>query len=136
VAARYVVDADAKELENAPIYWNFSPSIAFVGDRIVISSTEQLARDLRDSLHDAKEATSPQPNTLVELEASPLHQLLLENREQFIAKNMLDKGHDRQEAEKEIDALLAIVSLFRDAQLALETNHDQMTLRLDIGWAE
>ncbi len=136
VATRYVVEADRKELENAPIYWNFSPSIAFVGDRIVISSTEQLARDLRESLHDAKEATSPQPNTLVELEVAPLHQVLVENREQLIAKNMLDKGHERQEAEKEIDSLLAIVNLFRDAQLALETNRDQIKLRLDIGWTE
>ena len=136
VATRYVVDADRKELDNAPIYWNFSPSIAFVGDRIVISTTEQLARDLRRALHDADDATSPQPNTLVEVEVPPLYRLLIENREQFIAKNMLDKGHDRQEAEREIDTFLAIVGLFQDAKLSLETKENQMELRLNIDWAE
>lgn len=136
VATRYVVDADRAELENAPIYWNFSPTIAFVEDRIVISSTERLARDLRTAQRDPQNTASPQPNTIVEVEVPPLHRLLVENREQFIAKNMLDKGNDRKEAEKEIDSLLAIVNLFRDAQLTLETAHDRMELRLDIGWTE
>jgi hypothetical protein len=137
VTTRYVVEKNRIKEEQAPIYFNFSPSLAFVDDRIVIASTEAIARQLVVAMRKpAPAAAEARPNTVVELAVPVLHQVLVDNREQLIAQNMLSKGHDRKEAEREIDGLLTLAGLLRDAKLTLDRTGDRLQLRLDLGWTE
>ena len=122
-------DAGAKEKEDA--YLNFSPALAISNRHVILSSTRQLAEQLADL--DAKEegtATIPE-NTLAQMDARPVVELINANREHLIAQNMLEKGHDRATAENEIDALAAIVGYFRDASLRLIPAAGSIRLELE-----
>jgi hypothetical protein len=49
---------------------------------------------------------------------------------------MLEKGHGRQAAEKEIGGLLSLLKLFQDANLQLTTTEDALRLELGVGFAQ
>lgn len=133
IVTRYLPEPDEADSAEARINFNFSPSIAFVGDRVVLSSTEGLARDLVETIQTGETGggQAPQANSLVELDASVLRDTLADNREQLIAQNMLSEGRDRAEAEQAIDALITIVGLFRDATLRLDAAEGRLGLRFD-----
>ena len=123
---------------------NLSPTVGFADNAIVLSSTRTLAEKLLDQLQrkDQKAssetgraaATTPQPvtNTAIEIESAPLRTVLAENRERLIANNMLEKGHDRGEAEAEIDALLTLLSFLRGAEAELTIGADQLRISVRV----
>jgi hypothetical protein len=133
--AEYVRPIDARPDTPPPIQFNFSPSLAFVGDQAILASTIQQAEQLTAALqrvssvsgdadpsgHESSVGSEQNPgkNTLVQLDAEGLRSILALNRDQLIAQNMLEKGHSRKEAEAEIDGLLSLVTLFDSAELTL-----------------
>lgn len=48
-----------------------------------------------------------------------MHQMLIANRDNLIAQNMLEKGHSRHEAMKEVDQLLHLVEWIDRMELAI-----------------
>jgi hypothetical protein len=113
--AEYLFDSDKKYDNGLPIQFNFTPCIAFDGPRVVVSSTMPLAKEI------LKQQSSKEPapasvgtNTNVQLDVASLKEILNANRETLIANNILEKGHSRDKAEKEIDLLMSILGMFKE----------------------
>ncbi len=132
VTATYVPSRDQRDSMDAPINFNFSPSIAFAGKRIIFSSTTQLARELvsEPEVSDSGNVVSERAtrNTDILFNANTLKQVLDDNQSQLVANNMLEKGHDKQAAEAEIGLLLELVGMFKDATFQLDVSDDELLL--------
>ena len=103
ITSEYVPAVEDRDSREARINYNFSPSIAFVGDRFILASTKELATQRRP-VSDGSDAGSlnDQPwttNSQVSANVAVLRQVLADNRAQLIAQNMLEKGHADEDAE-------------------------------------
>lgn len=113
-------------------YLNFSPSLVISDTHLILSSTRQLAEQLADLDASEQGDQSIPANTLIQLKPALAAELIKANREQLIAKNMLEKGHDRATAEKEIDLLQTLVSSFSDASVRLVAGKDTIRLSAEL----
>jgi hypothetical protein len=120
------------------IYYNFSPALVLSSNHVMLCSTKQIADELADQAAGGGGASAAKiaQNTLVEVSASPIAVLLKANREQLVAQNMLEKGHSREQAEKEIDVFVALVNAVRQARLSLTPTDKSVTLEIEIQTAE
>jgi len=119
-----VVDRD-----NVPIVYNFSPSLAVTGKHIILASSQRLAEQLAAlAAQPAASANLPE-NTLLEVQGGVLRSVLVDNREQLITQRMLEKGTDRDEAEKNVDLVLRVMEHFQAASMRLVP--DPSALRLE-----
>ena len=130
ITASYVPDRDKRESLDEKIQFNFSPTLAFAGQRIIISSSAALARTLIEST--SEDADSGESNTSGELEATTLRSILEANRSQLVANNMLEKGHSKEAAEGEIGLLLELLGFFGEVRLNLDVAESQMALELAV----
>jgi hypothetical protein len=129
VTARYVWDESKNTNKEVSVAYNFTPCLAMIDDQLVLSSTENLAQELISVLKSPK-TVSPENgnsatmhrNTYMSLSADSIAAALSPNRGQMIAQNMLEKGHNREEAEKEIDLLFNIIDLFSSVSLDFTTD--------------
>ncbi|MEZ6150809.1 MAG: hypothetical protein R3C09_11855 [Pirellulaceae bacterium] len=142
--ATYVPNRDQQKNAAAPINFNFSPTIAFVNDRFIVSSTTALARELVQSptkieSQPAGEETEPAThpvNTSAVLDAEPLRSILQLNKSHLIANNMLEQGHTQEEAAAEIGLLLELVEYLRQADLRLDFNDGRMEFDFELKLAK
>lgn len=130
VTTSYVPGREERESREARINFNFSPSVGFVGDRFILSSTRELAVELTKS--SGEEPSSSQFNTDARADVTNVVQVLQDNREQLIAQNMLEKGHERAAAEREIDGLLTLLSFVEDARLQLKNSDQRLMLSVTV----
>lgn len=138
IAATYVSESEDKEAPGK-INFNFSPSLVFVGDRLVLASSKQLASDLAETDVPAtlKSATTEsKQNTVALLEVEALREILTDNQAQLVAQNMLDKGHSKEAAEQETAVLMTIINLFQNGDIALSTTQDSLRLDAKLHFAE
>lgn len=122
------------------LQYNFSPTVAFAGENLIVASTKELAVELASRVSAAGDGVAPGPlgdadadhvvNTSIRLDAGEIRNVLAANREHLVNQNMIEEGHDRSEAEREIDGLLSILGFVREA--AAELVHDDETLQLHI----
>jgi len=132
--ADYLLDADRPEGEKVPIQFNFRPTLGFVGDRMILASTTKLAKEIAAQV--ASDAAVPAPqgdqgkqavvesseaklitsdderldaNTVLQVRADVVKEMLEVNRGFLVAQNMLEKGHGKEAAEREIGMLMSIV---------------------------
>ncbi|MEX0939536.1 MAG: hypothetical protein WDZ59_16855 [Pirellulales bacterium] len=138
ITATYVPEATEKDSQRAKIHFNFSPSVAFARDCFVVSSTKELARQLADraGLADAAGGATMVVNTAMNLQIPVLREILGDNREQLIARNMLEDGNSRQQAEQQIEALLAVSQWIRDLTFKLSVNDKALELDARLGLSE
>jgi hypothetical protein len=136
VTARYVWDESKNTNQEVPVAYNFTPCLAIIDDQLILSSTENLAQELISVLKSPKpessensNSTAPNRNTYMTLSADSLAAALRPNRGQMIAQNMLEKGHSREEAEKETDLLFNLIDLFSSVSLDFTTD---TAARIDI----
>lgn len=129
VTANYVVNEELQDATDAPINFNFSPTLAFAGTTFVLASTTDLALRIVESPEPEQQSLSGH-NSIAALDAATLHSILSDNFEQLIAQNMLEKGHDRSLAEAEIGTLLDLIRLFDGADLTLDANHETLGVNL------
>ena len=137
VTATYVPDRDERENRNAKIQFNFSPTVAFDGDRIIIASSTPIARKLIEPASDPENAgevddATQDSNTAAQLDVTPLQRILESNRSQLVANSMLKKGHGKAAAEAEVGLLLNLLGFFRDVRLNLDVTDSQMALQLAV----
>lgn len=102
---------------------NFRPSLAVVGDFLVLGSTDALAEDLIDALKREQAGppkTVPSIHSLVELDATKIASLLGANRGHLVRQNVVEKGHSEEQAATEIDLLLSIVGNLGRMRLSLQ----------------
>ena len=137
-AADSATKEEMKSAAEKDIYYNFSPALVLSKGYLMFCSTKQIADELVDQAakgNGASAAKIPQ-NTLVEVAPQPIAELLKANREQLIAQNMLEKGHSREQAEKEIDVFVTLVNAVRQARLSLTPTDKSVTLEIEIQTAE
>jgi len=108
--------------KDIPLRFNFRPALARVGEYLVMSSTDGLAADLIDAL--GREATLhakavPETDSLLEIDGAGLLSVLRANRENMVLQNMLEKGHERQQAEGEIGLFLDLLRWIERARFQL-----------------
>jgi hypothetical protein len=127
VTASYVAPLDDQDDALTPIHFNFSPTLAFAGERVVLASTRDLARTLVRAT-DGADSTSSRPNTRAVLTAGELASSLADNKAQLVAQNMLEKGHSPQQANAEIGLLLKIVQWFEGASIDLDVTDSELVL--------
>jgi hypothetical protein len=106
--------------ERKHVRFNFKPVLAACGEHLILSSTEQLARDVIDYLR-KEEATSPPRlagcSLMLETSREGLLRLIEANHENLVLQNMVEKGHDRGKAEEEVRNLWLLVSLLGEMKL-------------------
>jgi hypothetical protein len=131
--ATYIPNRDDQEAIDAPIQFNVAPALAFVGDRMVLSTSIELARELVAS--ELKKTTQSQSssNTSSALNVPVLKEILNDNRSQLIANNMLEKGHSRQKAEDEIAVLMALVGFFENVRFSVHVSDTELVLDAAVG---
>ena len=130
VTATYVPEEGEQKSTDAPLVFNFSPTVAFKDGQFVVSSTTSLAKQI---LHAQKPAPAKiGDNTHARLYADSLQEILSDNREQLIAQNMLEDGNSREEAEAVIDLLMQFIGYYRDSTLRLGNSDDQLEAEFTI----
>jgi hypothetical protein len=100
VSATHLPDPDAADPTQLRINYNFTPSVAFAGDRFIVATTKELALATATAAP-AESATNDASrivNSDLVLRPAELRDILADNQEQLIAQNMLEKGHSRDEA--------------------------------------
>lgn len=127
--ATYVAEPDEEQSERARIQFNFSPTLAFREGRLILSSSETLARQLAGA---KAQASDEAVNTRLHALGPAIRSILLDNRGQLIAQNMLTKGQSQEEAAKELDTALTLLESLREVDLRLLAD-DQLRLELRVG---
>ena len=131
ISSAYLPPLKEEAKSDAALHYNASPTIAFVGDRFILSSARPLAIDLIEHVRKDAPAGS-NVNTELELDGKAAQAALAENRDSLIAQNMLEKGHDRAAAEKEIDAVLQAAKYIQGSSLRLTTEKEHLQLSLEV----
>jgi len=130
--------AGEKDKARLDTRFNFSPAIARFGEHLVLSSEEALTRDLIDALkaEDGAAAATPLPgkSAVLEWKGPALAAAFVDNREHFIHQNMVEKGHDRARAEREVSILPLILDAIGAARLEAGSaaGGEAATLRLEL----
>lgn len=132
-SASYLKESDKKYENGLPIQFNFSPSLVFDGDLVIFTSANSLAKKVSTKIkQDASEKVQAD-NTRLTVDFAAIKKILESNRSQLISQNMLEKGHTKAEAEKEIDVLLGVMSLLRSGMGSLRFDEFvRLTLELEI----
>lgn len=132
ITSRFLPTADNRESHDAAINYNFSPSVAFAGDRFVLASSMDLARELATAEATTRAPYNENTNTLVQADFDLVHQSLKDNREHLISQNMLKKGHSRDAAEKEIDTFLGLLRLIDSGKIQLNRHPARLELGVKV----
>lgn len=115
--------------------FNIRPALALPGEYLILSSTDDLAQDLIDSLNrEMQQKVKPiaKTHSHVEIDTAQLTSILKANRDILVRSDMVKKGSTQEEAEAGIDMLITAVRLVDRTMLSLGT-HDGLTqARLEI----
>lgn len=130
-SAEYFYEDDTEE---GLILFNFSPSIAYTGEHLILSSNRKLALELSQLVAGTPGAYESQSNTLATIDSEQLTKTLGANRESFITQNMLEEGNDRRDAEYAIDLALSIAELIKMIQFDLEVTPQRMNFQFELGF--
>lgn len=102
--------------------FNFRPALAISGSRAILSSTDQLARDLLDSFAKPPAPSAKTPakaHSILELSGAELAAALTASRAALVRDDMLKKGKSQAEAETAIDTLCAAIGWLERATLSV-----------------
>ncbi|MDG2014003.1 MAG: hypothetical protein P8J33_10880 [Pirellulaceae bacterium] len=130
-SATYLREDDADE---GLIQYNFSPSIAFQDDYMIISSTEDFAHELAEATQKIESTQSSDSNTVMVLNSEAIKKQLELNREVLVAQSMMGNAKSRDEAEAELDLVLSMMQYAEQAKLdyRIEPNEMGITLQVDL----
>jgi hypothetical protein len=131
----YFPSLEEKEKSDLDIRFNFRPALARVGEYLVLTSTENLAKDLIDALNkETAESVKAlaQTHSLVEVHAANLAAVLEANRDTLIRNNMVEKGNTQQQAETAIDFFVALVRHLGRAKLEVGSPDGQPQASLEV----
>lgn len=129
--ASYIKDADKRYENGLPIQFNFSPTLAFDGDLVILTSANWLAKKVSTNVRLIDSEKDPADNTRLTVDFDALKRILEANRAQLISQNMLEKGHTKDEAEKEYENFLGVMSLIRTGTGSLRFD-DFVRLNLEL----
>ncbi len=115
--------------------FNFQPSLAVVGDFMIISSAEGLTCDLIDALK--KEAAAPikalaETHSLIELDIAQLGSILSENRDNLVRQMMVAQGQTQEQAEVGMDLITSVLERFGRVKLNMGSRNGLTEANLEI----
>lgn len=131
----YFSAAGIEDKKQVPSYYNFRPALALAGDRLIVSSTDGLARDLMDVLRKetaARVTPVAGAHTLASVDLTGVGNILKANRDHLVRQNMLEKGHSKAQAELETDLFLKILSYLGQARLTMDTQQNRPHAKLEL----
>lgn len=129
----YYFNEDRKvPFDEGNIRFNFSPSFAKVGNRFILSSTSELAKDLIDCLAKEGEPLPAGKSWRTDLFASGLASNLKTARQQLLTGAILDQGLSPVEAGKQIDDLIVLVRGL--GTVRWEIHYGEEDYRMDLLW--
>ncbi|MFP6695063.1 MAG: hypothetical protein VB875_18710, partial [Pirellulales bacterium] len=134
VSAVYLVDKGAQKDGEGLIQYNVSPTIAFVKDKLILSSATSLASELMDLVKtDAAAPTKDAPvNTQILADLQAIGTILKDNQKHLVAQNMLEKGHGKEAAEREIGRFLKILDYVNDVSIRFTTEAENLQLNFEV----
>jgi hypothetical protein len=115
--------------------FNFRPALAMPGEYLILSSTDDLARDLIDALsRETEQTVKPfaEIHSLVEIDVDQLVSVLEANRETLVGQNMVKKGNTQEQAEASIDMLISLMKFVERAKLSIGTHEGLTQARLEM----
>jgi hypothetical protein len=115
--------------------YNFTPSMAVVKNRVVVSSSRELAQVLVEELarEPAEARGAPAPaRDAIHLDAQAVTSILGENLDLIVAQTMMEKGKGKAEAEGEMNAILEVLKRIRDLRLETSREKDSIHLKLEL----
>jgi hypothetical protein len=118
--------------EKTPIHvrYNFSPSVAQVGNDFILSSSVGLTRDLVKALKSGPTAATG--GTLVaEADGPELVKLLEFNRNRLVMQNMLERGNDKGQAEEGVATLFQLLRYLGHGRLMVQDGTESVHFDLD-----
>lgn len=133
--ARYMLPKAAPNAKE-PVHMrhNFSPSLAQVGNQLILSSSVSLTRSLIQTF---KTPAKPEDATLmVKADGRELADLVEINKTRLVMQNMLEKGHDKTQAEREISVLTQLLRYLGLAQLSVQDSAETVKFKLSFDLAK
>ncbi|MDP6637263.1 MAG: hypothetical protein QGG42_20390 [Phycisphaerae bacterium] len=136
---KYTVTGFTPPSEDQPagahMRFNFSPTLAMPGNHVILSSSDALARDIMDAL--AKEAAQPPSppagvHSMVELDGGQLASILKANSKNLIRQNIVEKGHTKQQAQAELDMILAAIRSVSKMNLSVGVDKMRSKISLEV----
>jgi len=124
-------EGELEGMRGLPMRYNFSPSFAILGDWFVLGSTTAIVRDLVDGWG-RPTGVAPGVNAGLWIRGPEAHKGLKENFEPLVARNMVEKAHDRAAAEAEIGLLLDLAGRVRDLSLTVEEGRGTLGVTLSL----
>jgi hypothetical protein len=117
------------------LIFNFSPTLAFQDDFMIISSTEQLAREVALKTKELSKQTGDKwdesdSNATIAISFPQLAKILRLNRPAIVASQMLEQGMKRAAAEDQVDLILELMDFGEAADLDFRVERN--TLRLQV----
>lgn len=135
----YFSSTAVKDRANLDSRFNFRPALAMLGDYMILSSAEGLTRDLIDALNnEIAESVKPlaEVHSMVQIDGVQLASILASNREHLVRQNMINEGKTQEQAESQIDILLAVMEYLSQLELKVGTRDGQaqasLQLRLNV----
>jgi len=133
VSAVYLVDKGVQKDGEGLIQYNVSPTIAFVKDKLILSSAASLASELLDlATTDAAVTQDAAVNTQILADLQAIGTILKYNQKHLVAQNMLEKGHGKEAAEREIGSFLKILDYVNDVSIRLTTETENLQLNFEV----
>ena len=127
--------AKEENKDAADMRFNFQPALAIEGDRLIMSSSDALVRDLIDALRQEREqgvAPISGQHSLAMVKSGPLASILESNREALVRQSMVDDGKTREEAEQGVAALFLVLKYVTDLQIEAGTQADRSNMTVKI----
>jgi hypothetical protein len=131
VTAEYLPPKDEKLRKAAPPQFNVSPTAIFYGDKFILASSKPLAMEVLEAVRKSP-PVDQQVNSAVQADLAVLHQILADNTESLVTQNLLQKGHDRAAAEKEIEGLLDALAHLKTTSLKLLADEKSLKFSWDV----
>lgn len=131
VTAEYLPPKDEALRKAAPPQFNVSPTAIFVGDKFILASSKDLATEVLEAVRKEPAAVA-EVNTAIQADLDMLHAILSDNTESLVTQNLLQKGHDRAAAEKEIKGLLAALAHVKSTSLKLLAEEKSLRLSWEV----
>ncbi len=133
ISATPIPELGEETNKQAKINFNFSPTVGFSGERLVIASSKDLARRLAIAKQpEEASVASTKTNTEMVINAEQLQLTLDDNRSHLIAQNILKEGSTREEATQKIGLFLEFLKLFEQADLQLSTRDSILDLEIGV----
>lgn len=131
VTTKYLKPLDG---EPVAIQYNFSPTLAFLRDKVVFSSTRDLALAVVRSKPAPPAAANANRKTNFEaiFNADSIHNVIEANKEQFIVQTVLNDGSSREQAEAQIDLILEGIGLTKQFFVRLDHSEDNLKLTFEL----